>query len=339
MARNESYFIQNFASDFGTYDVSRDETFHPECRTSQPHHALTETQYFGFCIPEHNIHAFLYLWHHPNLGVVSAGPLVFQGKKAISLACELIDYRQYIPDSQLGGGYTKFELESSYAVTMVEPGRKFHLRYNDPARQNSYDLMFTGVSAPMVWSTSRHFEQVMRVEGDLSLRGKRYRVDGFNIRDRSWGEARLEDPVPGPPAVWTTGTFDADFAFNVTSLNHPDLNPIWKSRFSIDPEKTLKFGWLIVDGAPVAAKSVRAVTHYDRATLMADRMEMEVTDMRGRVFNIKGTVVAAAPLNTWLNLRVPICLTRWECNGRVGWGDIQEAQWTDFLQTFHPSQG
>jgi hypothetical protein len=64
---------------------------------------------------------------------------------------------------------------------------------------------------------------------------------------------------------------------------------------------------------------------------------MDVYDTRGRHFAITGSVQAALPFYTWHNLRVPICLARWECNGRVGYGDIQEAQWTDFLHAFPPS--
>jgi hypothetical protein len=261
---------------------------------------------------------------------------VFQGHKTISLASEMFDYRQYLPDSQLKDDLTHFTLENSYSVEMLEPGRVFRLRYDDPERKNRYDLLYTAVAAPMVWPSSRHYEQVMRVEGDLLLRGRSYRVGGYNVRDRSWGEARLENPNPGPPNLWTTGTFGDDFAFNVTAYDDPLRNPLWKDRFPVESHKALKFGWLMVDGEATAIKSASNITHYDRATLIPTSMEMEVTDVKGRVFDIKGMVIASVPLNTWLNLRVPICSARWTCNGRIGYGDIQEAQWTDYLQAYHP---
>lgn len=338
MTRNEAYFIQNFETRFGTYSPEH-EQMQLQYRESQPHYGLTETQFFGFSIPEHDIHAFLYLWYHPNLNVMGAGPIVFQGRKSMQLAAELLDYRGYLPDSQFNGDLTNYRLDNGYQVEMLEPGRVFRLRYDDPARGNAYDLLYTAVSDVMMWPSSRHYEQVMRVEGDLRLRGTDYRVDSFNIRDRSWGEARLEDPNPAPPACWMTGTFGEDFAFNITAIDHPDRDPLWRDVFAVDPEKVSKFGWMIVDGEPVVVERTVKRTEYDPETLMPERIEMEVHDTKGRRFDIVGTVQAALPFNTWHNLRVPICLARWECNGRTGYGDIQEAQWTDFIQAFHAAPG
>lgn len=335
MATNESYFIQDFKTVFGTYKIE-DEEIHDNLLHTHKHHALTETQYFGFCVPDKSIHAFLYLWYHPNLDVVSAGPMIFKGKKSISLASELIDYRQYVPASQLGKKLTDFRLENSYAVKMIEPGRKFRLTYDDPSRKNAYDLTYTAVSDPMVWASGRHFEQVMKVEGDLYLRGEHHEVEGFNIRDRSWGEARLETPMAGPPAVWSVGTFGEDFAFNVTAFDDPQRDPMWKDQLP-HPEKSFKFGWMIVDGEPVIIANSSNVVGYDPATLMPDNIQLNITDIRGRDYVVTGTVTARVPFNTWLNARVPVCQTRWECNGRVGWGDIQECQWNDFLEAFHPN--
>ena len=76
----------------------------------------------------------------------------------------------------------------------------------------------------------------------------------------------------------------------------------------------------------------RKITRYDRTHLCPQVVEMEVKDDAGRTFQLTGEVVAGAPLNTWPKIRVPTCLAKWSCNGRTGWGDIQEAQWHDFLK-------
>lgn len=337
MSDNEAFFARKFDSSFGNYVEGKDDTLHPEFMDKQPHYGLTETQYFGFVIPEHAIHGFLYLWHHPNLGVVSAGPLVYQGKKTSSLAAELFDYRLYMPDKQLNGGLEKFTLDNSYSVEMPEHGRTFYLRYDDPQRQNYYDLTYNAVSDPMMWPNNTHFEQVMKVTGELSLRGNKYDIDCYHIRDRSWGEARLEDPMPAPPAIWATGVFDENFAFNLTAHDDPELNPIWRDKFDLPADKTLKFGWLIVDGEPVTVANAHVLTTYNRNTMIPTNIHMQVTDAKGREFDIHGEVVANCVIGTWLNLRVPVCMTRWTCNGRIGWGDSQGIQWTDFVQAFPPS--
>ncbi len=337
MSDNEAFFSRNFDASFGRYEYNRDDSLHPEYRELQPHYGLTETQYFGFNIPEENIHAFLYLWHHPNLEVVSAGPMIYQGSKQSSLAAECFDYRLYMPDSQLNGGLQSFTLDNSYSVEMLEPGKQFRLQYHDPLRKNRFNLIYDAVSEPVMWPNNSHFEQVMHVSGELLLRGKSYDVDCFHIRDRSWGEARLEDPMPAPPATWTTGVFGEDFAFNLTAHDDPALNPIWKDSFDLPGDKSLKFGWLIVDGEPVTVAKTQNLTSYNSRNLVPDSIRMLVTDSRGREYDIRGEVVANSVISTWLNLRVPVCLTRWSCNGRTGWGDVQEVQWTDFVRDFLPN--
>lgn len=38
-----------------------------------------------------------------------------------------------------------------------------------------------------MWPGDEHFEQVMKTRGELELRGKRYAVDGHQVRGGSWG--------------------------------------------------------------------------------------------------------------------------------------------------------
>ena len=329
MSDNEAYFYQDFKQEFGTYDLS-DEEIHSSYKTEKPHYGLTETQYFGFSVPEHDIHAFLYLWYHPNLNVLAAGPMIMQGVKPVGQASEIFDYRNYLPDEQLNPSLSNFTLDSSYSVQMLEPGRVFRLTYKDEERDSGYDVTATAVSDILMWPSSRHFEQVMRMEGEVRLRGKSYAVGGYNVRDRSWGELRLENPVAGSPIVWTTGVFGDDFAFNITGFDDPDLNPVWAGKLPTVGGKPHKFGWMIIDGKPVVVENARSVTTYDPVTLMPQSIEIEV-QVNGRTYDIRGMIKAGAPASPWMNNRAPICLARWECEGRVGWGDLQQVQGNDFL--------
>lgn len=333
VSESEAYFYQNFAAEFGRYDI-RDENLHPEYVDSKPHFALTETQYFGFSVPEAEIHGFLYLWYHPHLKVVGAGPMVAKGIKNLSLACELIDYQSYLPEDQLNGGLTGFKLSNGYSVEMLEPGRIFQVRYEDAPRGNLIDLRYTAVSDILMWPGDKHFEQVMKVEGQLKLRGQSYDVGGYNVRDRSWGEARLENSLPGPPIGWMTGVFDEKLAFNVTAFDHPDLEPLWKDDFAVDRAKLFKFGWLILDGERVAVQDARTKTVYDPETMMPTGCEAHVVDVAGREYHFSGQVTAGAPIHPFPNNRAPICLVRWEYEGRTGWGDLQQSQGNDFLMRY-----
>ena len=336
MSNNEAYFLQDFTGSFGTYDT-RDEDIHTELKVQKQHYGLTETQYFSFAVPEENVYAFLYIWCHPNLSLVSGGPVIMQGIKSVSLSSELFDYRSYVPDSQIGGvTLSNFRLDSGYSVEMTEPGRQFRVCYDDPSRQNRFDVLLTAVTDPLVWPGSRHFEQVMHAQGELVLRGREYAVDAFGVRDRSWGEARLEDPNSVPPIGWVTGVFDEGFSFNVTGFDNPDLNPIWKERFTIDPEKAFKFGWMVVDGEQVPIRTARTLTKYHPSSLLPVSIEVSIVDGRERTYQMRGTIIAGAPINAWLNIRTAACLIRWDHNGKIGHGEIIQAQGGDFLQAYCP---
>jgi hypothetical protein len=327
---DDAFFSKKWAKQLGK-SPGNDEGLHLEWKSSNPHYALTETQYFGFHVPEANIHAFTYLWHHAHLGVISGGAMAMRGIKENASACELFDYRAYMSDKILPADLSSYKMDNSYAVEILSEGTAFRTSYDDPDRKNSFDVTHTAVCERMYWPNNKHFEQVMRTKGELVLRGERHRVDGFHIRDRSWGEARVEAPSSAPPNTWNTGVFDEGFSFMVMGFDHPDLNPIWSGLYKVAAEDSMRFGWMIVDGESMAIAGLRRIGRYMRSTLIPQSADMEITDARGREFVIRGTVLAAAPLYGWPNARTPICLMRWECNGKVGYGEIQEMQATDFL--------
>jgi hypothetical protein len=157
-------------------------------------------------------------------------------------------------------------------------------------------------------------------------------VDGYHVRDRSWGQPRPEDPFRAPPHSWITGVMDDETAFHLTAADDPARNPSWKHIFpDFDPAQCVKFGWMVLKGRKTALRSASKITTYDRTTLMPKSMEVSLIDEHGKEHHIKGTLVAGVPVHYWHNTRIPICLARWEYDGRVGWGDIQDVQYPDFV--------
>ncbi|MEJ2459333.1 MAG: hypothetical protein P8Y58_14780, partial [Novosphingobium sp.] len=61
-------------------------------------------------------------------------------------------------------------------------------------------------------------------------------------------------------------------------------------------------------------------------------------DETGEVHVITGHVQASLSFSLWPNAVVPVCLTRWEYRGRTGYGDTQDAQWTDFTHGVYRSR-
>ena len=339
MSEDTSFILAAPQMGFGEYGPE-DELLHAEMNAEVTADGATETQYFGFNVPEENIHGYGYFWHHPNLGTITGGIQAWQGTKTHHLASEIYDIRAYQSDKMIENNIDHHRMPSSYQIDVIKPFEEMRLQYQDEARNNAVDITYTAVIPPAMLPNRKHFEQTMRTKGSITLRGKTYAVDGYNIRDRSWGEARPEEPVASPPAVWLTGAFGDDFCFNCMVLDHPSLEPEWLGIYEIPEEATLKGGWIYRDGEMTRIVRVVKSTKRNPSTLAPITHEMEIEDENGKVYKLEGRVTATSPTGFWSNCKIEVGLTQWQCSGAgidnlVGWGDSQEAQWTDFVYAMH----
>ena len=329
-----AYFVQNHGQKgFGTYDVS-DEELHPAHKVEKPHYALTETQYYGFWVPEANLHCFSWIWAHPNLKSVTAGTMAWTGIRKNSLACELFNFHTHMSMDVFRDGFFNADFDNGFSVHAEEAGKRFRIKYDDPGRGNSFDVLQVAASEPLMWPTSNHFEQVMKCTGEVTLRGKRYEVDCYSMRDRSWGEYRLEDQMGIPPNHWTVGTADGDNAFCIVGMEDEARNPMWKGRFTVPGTSTLRFGWLLVDGQKCRATTLSSLVTYDPDDLMPRTVSMHVEDEHGRRHEIEGRVIAATPIHAWLNIACAINLIEWNWRGRTFTGEMQTVMFNDFIHAF-----
>lgn len=309
----------------------KDDYLHPQAFAQVTADSATETQYLGFAVPEANIHALCYLWHHHNLKSVTGGLYVWQGVKRYMPQAELCDVRAFMSDKALANDLHAYRLDNGYGVQVIEPLKHLKVTYEDKARQNLLDLDFTAVSEPVLFGEGNHFEQPMRVRGTLVLRGKQYQVDCFNVRDRSWGKPRPEDNMPLSPVSWMTGVFNEDFAFNCNVLDQHEENPELKGWFEWPREKTLNGGWIKRNGVLSRIVSARKRVERDPASRYPMKVELEFTDEAGRSTAMTGTMQAACPWQVWPNMMFIVTQMRWECDGLVAYGDCQEAYWNDYL--------
>jgi len=335
MAKHDTPFFLSRNSGFKVAKPE-DDYLHPKANAEISGDSLTETQYFGLCMPKERIHGLFYLWHHPNLKVVSGGVWVWQGMRPEALSCEIFDFNYFLSDSVLKNDLEGYTLPNGYGVRMIEPLKKHRLTYTDEKRGNEVDLTYTALAPPVLFGDGRHFEQGLKVQGKLTMRGKTYEVNSYNVRDRSWGKLRNEAHVDIPPLIWMTGVFNDHFFFNCNAIDHPDLNPDWKHAFpDFSGDQTLLAGWIHKDGEVSEVVSCRKRTTRDPVTLIPQRIEMELTDAKQRVYRIKGEILAASCMATWPNERSVICQTRWECDGQIAHGDSQEVHFYDFMRAMY----
>ena len=330
MSDDKPFFISQNRG-FGAIDAS-DELLHPAKNALVKADSLTETQYFAFCIPEHRIHAYGYLWHHPNLKVVGGGLFVWQGHKRTVTHGELCDYRNYMSDSVLRNDLHEYRLDNGYGVKVIEPLKRHRLSYADPARGNVVELDYEAVSPPVMFADGNHFEQAMRVKGKLLLRGQPYDVDCYTLRDRSWGKPRPEDNLPLPGASWMQGVFNERFAFSCNMFDQADSShELAGTALALPAERTLNGGWIYRDGTVGRLVSGTKRIEREPESRMPRKVELRITDEFGRQLEIRGTSIASTAWMPWSNIFMPITLMRWECEGLIAHGDCQEGVWNDYL--------
>lgn len=315
--------------------VAADDYLHPAVNAGVAGDSLTETQYLGITVPEHGIHGMGYLWHHPNLKVVSGGIWVYRGVNTNMIDSEMLDVRMFMNDSPLHQDLHRYRLDNGYGVEVVEPLKHLHLTYEDAKRGNAADLHYTAVTPAILFADGKHFEQTLRIEGELRLRGETIKVKSYNVRDRSWGKLRPEDPMALPPTSWTTGVFNDGLSFNCNIFDHRSGNPENGPAFDMPDERALNAGWIWredrVQRIVQATKRVRR----EPGTHIVQEMDLDMTDESGKRLRLHGRLVSSSPWCTWANVKMVISLMRWESDeGLVGYGDCQEPIWTDYSRAF-----
>lgn len=311
-----------------------DDLLHPAENAAKEGDSVSETQYFGFSVPEERIHGFAYMWHHPHLHVVTGGVWAWQGRKRHNFQSELFDWVTYENDACLAGDLHRYRLSNGYEVTTIEPLRRHRIAYSDADRGNSFEVELEATMPPALMENAMHFEQGMRTRGEITLGGRSYEVDGFTVRDRSWGHQRPERHQPLPPMAWMNCVFGEDLAFGCTAYDSLDTDPEWKGELELPAGGNSKGGWIWSDGELATITGARKRTWREPDSLLPTSAEMTLTDSRGREHELRAEMVSGANWRTWMNFDAAYCTTRWELDGRVSYGDFQEAQWWDYVRLF-----
>ena len=294
-------------------------------------HELVETSYFGFNIPEEGINAEIYHWYHPKLGVSSGGVFIYRGMKPVQTAADYLDYRSFMP---MPADIVDCAQSSGVRVDMLEPNKRFRLRYEDAARATHFDFEADAIMPLPVRGNGGHFTQAMRTRGQLTLRGREYRIDGYFTRDRSWGDPRPEKPLPIPAFTWNVGVFDDSFAFHTAAFDTPKYHPEWARTFpAVKAGENHLWGYIWKNSRLLGIKSVDQHVQREADGLFPKSVKLRVEDTEGGVHEINGTVESRIPFNPWDNMTCYFCLARWECDGKVGYGDLQDCTWNDYVQT------
>ena len=254
----------------------RDEYFHD--RNDDPD--WNESGWFSFMVPERQLSGMVYCYHRPNMPYSTGGFAAWDPSGDTYDSCLWYDLEQISPLAP-GSEMFDFSLRSGLTVACVEPLSEYRLQYKDDGCE--VDFTWRRVREPFApplpasqgqWGR-HHYDQIGRMTGRLAVDGETIDVDGWSMRDHSWGPRRVAKDQRGR------------FFWGIAS--ETDAFLVWASAtqpFESDPvvgiPERVVAGWYLRDGVLgniVGGESNVFERRADGAPL-ADRVE--ATDDLGR---------------------------------------------------------
>jgi len=306
----EEGFVQPFPADeFLHRDLPADADY-----------TLSETSYFGFNIPEASIDCEIYAWFHPTLRIVSGGLMIFQGYKQLAGQADYLDYRNAMPAPD--GDIDDVHYPTGVRIRVIEPLEHIEITFASPDGQTTLDLTCRAIMPAAGRTDGKHFVQAMKCTGELVLRGERHRIDSYFTRDRSFNLPRAEVEHPVDPFSWVAGVFGDDLAFHAVGPDSEELST-----------DAARWGYVWRDGELRGLASMRKKTFRDAGPIWPTGVELELVDTRGDSYLIRGTGQSMLPFPFWPNMITNLMFTRWELDGRVGYGDYQDIHFGHTLRS------
>jgi hypothetical protein len=304
----------------------RDEYFHD--RSDDPH--WNESGWFSFMVPARRLSGMVYCYHRPNMGYSVGGFAAWDPSGDRYDDCLWYDLEQISP---LGPGSEMFDftLPTGLSVACVEPLREYRLQYKEEGCE--VDFTWRAVrppfSPPLPASQGQwgrhHYDQIGRVTGQIGTGGETIDVDGWSMRDHSWGPRKVARDQRGR-FVW--GIASEDDAFLVWASAASSTSSSESGPGSVDPvvgaPERVVSGWLLRDGVMAAIVDGESHVFERRAdgAPLADRIR--ATDELGRSLSAEGR---AANMITWPcypTLYAWFTHFEWEVDGLRASGEEQE---------------
>jgi hypothetical protein len=289
-----------------------------------------ETSYFPFTIAEEGISGAIYFVFRPKLGVVMSDITIFDRISRNWEGQSYVDNQQHLPCPER---LSAFSLPNGISVKATDAPQNYRIDYigidetdvhfdfrgimrpqdiNDPGQDPLTRIKIEAQGNAGAWdgAFSGHFEMTARTRGELVLRGKRHRIDCLGTMDHSWGPRAERDNTN---AVWFQAHFGEDLVIHCLAGLDPRkpaaIGPVWHGY-------VLKGGRVrgLVDGRGRA----------ERQGIFVAGQQISLEDEDGDTYELTGTAMNWGPWAPYPSLVYYQSLTRWNLNGRLGYGPYQE---------------
>jgi len=272
----------------------------------------TETSWFSFHDVERRLGGWLYTLARPNIGTVAGGAWVWDD--TASLPWEVLYSRNYTslqlpPDADL----RSIRLPTGVSIDVVEPTMRYRLGYDDPGHL-LVDLRFDALMAPRpasshrsTFGAARHYDQIGRMSGSITLHGERVQIDCAAVRDRSWGRRREDRPHR---AAYVTGASPSGDGF------------VMVTRHGGEGEE-LAYGFLRRHGREATLSRAERHVERDPETGRMTAISLVLEEEGGDVVRLDGRPLSLIIVNrhTFIDLN---SLVSWRVDGADWVGEDQD---------------
>lgn len=308
--------------------------------------AWSESYYFNFVDPTSKLAIFTRMGFRPGSGWADALHVVYLPGKRVAFTYGRREIGQDL------AAYNDDLHAGDLTLTCLAPHKLWRLQYEGSAQDIAdaeillerrkqrpadwfvpatlqMDLEFDCLTEPHYAAQGEHghFEQSGRMSGLISLDGQSWQVQGFGVRDKSWGprdwggSSRVTEPadapretvdekLPTPFVNWFSMNFGADAALGGSCFRHAD----GQMRGS---------GWLQKGGETLDLEEVVIVSRYQPDSILHTSLTLEAKTSAGERIVISGKVLNVCPTKiampggaTFVNEG----LTEFTWDGKTGYG-------------------
>jgi hypothetical protein len=310
------------------------------------HAAWSESYYFNFVDPQSGIGMFTRMGFRPGDGWADGLHVVYLGgdRVAFTYGRRTIEADLARYDGDLRAG----DLE----LVCVVPFQSWEVRYDGPCQDvaDAHVLMERRKARPQGWyrparlrmrldfdATSAphyaaagergHFEQTGHVRGRIEVIGadgsESFEVDGFGVRDKSWGPRDWGASGGGESGRgWTPGSAPAPFV-NWFSMNFGADLALGGSCFRDTGGSLIGAGWIHRDGETEDLLDARMESEYEPHSLWHAKVRLTARTAGGDAIEASGRILTICPTKipsmhgaTFVNEG----LAEFTMNGRTGYG-------------------
>ena len=161
-----------------------------------------------------------------------------------------------------------------------------------------------------------HYEQHMKGQGEVTIDGEAFALNGFGLRDHSWGPRYWQNLYW---YRWLPLVFREDFAVNVSIVQMASgRQHIWGMVY--DTRDGSEAAYDLVETATLSS----TLDGRDQATAQS----VSLRTVSGREYQIEGKSLALIPLRNrrqtdageWRHTRITEAMSRFHCDGLTGYG-------------------